>query len=160
MGPAWKRFAIALTTVSVVACAGGPTASAERRTLAIAQSWQGDLPLARLDRLPPAQRDTRVGVLADAAAFALVWEAFKPGEAVPAVDFGQHLVVFARNLQFYNRTAIAKVTLRDGVADIVAIETLSAAPIVDKMALALAVIPRQGVAFIEAGERRIAVGGR
>jgi hypothetical protein len=121
------------------------------------QSWQGDFPVVALDRLPPAQRDTRVGVLADASAFAVVWEAFKPGDAVPAVDFGKHIVVFSRNLQFYNRTSIARVTLRDGVAEVIAIETRSAAPIKDKVAMAFAVIPRQGVVFLEAGERRITV---
>lgn len=160
MSTLWKCFVVTLASVAVFGCAGSPTATAERRPLSIVQSWQGDLPVAALDRLPPAQRDTRVGVLGDAPAFAAVWAAFRPGAAVPAIDFGRHLVVFSRNLQFYNRTSIAKVTLRDGVAEIIAIETLSSAPIEDRVAMALAVIPRQGVAYIEAGERRIAVGGR
>jgi hypothetical protein len=129
------------------------TAAVDRAIVAGGFSGGGTRPL------PPAQRDTRVGVLTNAAAFATVWEALRPDEAVPTVDFGKHIVVFSRNVQFYNRTSIAKVTLRDGVAEIIAIETMSAAPIEDKVAMALAVIPRQGVVFIEAGERRIAVDG-
>jgi hypothetical protein len=159
MNTVWRCFAVALASVAAFGCAGSPTATAERQPLSIVQSWQGDFPVAGLDRLPPAQRDTRVGVLTNAAAFATVWEALRPDEAVPTVDFGKHIVVFSRNVQFYNRTSIAKVTLRDGVAEIIAIETMSAAPIEDKVAMALAVIPRQGVVFIEAGERRIAVDG-
>jgi hypothetical protein len=160
MNTEWKCFVVALASVAAFGCAGGPTATAERRALSIVQTWQGDFPVAGLERLPPAQRDTRVGVLADASAFAAVWEAFKPGEAVPTVDFGKHIVVFSRNLEFYNRTSIAKVTLRDGVAEIIAIETRSAAPIENKVAISLAVVPRQGVVFLEAGERRITVDGR
>jgi hypothetical protein len=77
-----------------------------------------------------------------------VWQAFKPGEEVPEVDFSKHLVVFSRNVSFYNRTSIAKVTLKDGVADFLAIETLSSMPIEDKAGMAMAVIPRDGVKFI------------
>jgi hypothetical protein len=160
MSAEWRSIVVALTSVAALSCAGSPTATAERQTLAIAQSWQGDFPVTGLDRLPPAQRDTRVGFLGDAAAFAALWGTFKPGEAVPEVDFAKHLVVFSRNLEFYNRISIAKVTLRAGVAEIIAIETRSAAPIEDKVTMALAVIPRQGVVYIEAGERRIAVDGR
>jgi hypothetical protein len=159
MSPVSTRVVVVLAFMAAFGCAGSPTATAERRPLSIVQSWQGDFPVARLDRLPQAQRDTRVGFLGDAPAFAAVWAAFKPGEAVPAVDFSRHIVVFSRNLHFYNRTSIAKVTLRDGVAEIIAIETLSATPIEAKVAMALAVIPRQGVEYIEAGERRITVNG-
>jgi acyl-CoA synthetase (AMP-forming)/AMP-acid ligase II len=34
----------------------------------------------------------------------------------------QNLVIFSRNLVYYNHTSIAKVTLRDGVAEVIAIE--------------------------------------
>jgi hypothetical protein len=159
MSPVLTRVVVVLAFMAAFGCAGSPTATAERQPLSIVQSWQGDFPVAALDRLPPAQRDTRVGVLGEADAFAAVWQAFKPGEAVPAVDFAKHIVVFSRNLRFYNRTSIAKVTLRDGVAEIIAIETLSATPIEAKVAMALAVIPRQGVNYIEAGEQRITVNG-
>ena len=76
---------------------------------------------------------------------------------MPAVDFATPLVVFCRNRVFYNRVNIVKVTLRDGIAEIVAAETLSALPIENRVAMSMAVIPRTGVKFIQAGTERIAI---
>lgn len=72
------------------------------------------------------------------------------------MNFGKNLVVFRRNVDFYNRTRIFKVTLRNG-ADVLAMETMSAIPIADKVAMAMAVIPRAGVKFLRAGPVRIPV---
>ena len=76
---------------------------------------------------------------------------------MPEVDFRTNLVVFTRNVDFYNRTSIGMVKLADGVLEIVAMETMSALPIEDKAAMAMAVIPRAGVKFIQAGTSRIPV---
>jgi len=120
--------------------------------LPILRSWSGDYPVSQLNRLPENQRTTPAGYLGTSAAFGAVWQAFKPGEEVPEVDFSKHLVLFSRNATFYNRTSIAKVTLKDGVADFLAIETRSSMPIEDKVGMAMAVIPREGVkAIIQAG---------
>jgi hypothetical protein len=127
------------------------------KDLSIVQQWNGDYPVSALNRLPEVQRKSRVGYLGEAARFNDVWQAFKPGEKTPEVDFSTHLVLFCRNVEFYNRTSIAKVTLVEGVAEVIAIETLSAIPIEDKVAMALAVIPREGVKFIQAGEERVPV---
>lgn len=123
----------------------------------IIQSWSGDFPVAELKRLPEGQRSSRLGYLGTAAAFAPVWAAFRPGEPVPAVDFGKHLVLFHRNVDFYNRTHIVKATLREGVAEVLAAETMSAIPIDAKVAMALAVIPRAGVKAIQSGQTRVSV---
>ena len=56
-----------------------------------------------------------------------------------------------------NRTSIFKVELRDGSAEILAMETMSALPIEEKVAMAMAVIPREGVTAIQAGTERIDV---
>lgn len=120
-------------------------AVSEPRELALLQQWQGDYPVAERSRLPPAQRDAPVGAIADAQTFAGVWEALRPGEAVPQIDFEEHLVVFVRNTRFYNRTRILRVTLEDGVAEVLAIETMSAMPIEDRVAMALAAVPRVGI---------------
>jgi hypothetical protein len=129
----------------------------ESKNLSILQAWSGDYPVSQLNRLPEGQRSTPVGYLETSAIFADVWQAFKPGERVPEVDFKEYLVVFSRNVNFYNRTSIAKVVLRDDIAEILAIETLSAMPIEDKVAMAMAVIPREAVKFIQAGSQRIPV---
>jgi len=86
-----------------------------------------------------------------------VWQVFKPGEKVLEVDFSKHVVVFSRNVTFYNRTAIVKVTLKDGVAEVLVMETMSVLPIEARVAMAMAVIPRAGVKFIVAGNERIPV---
>jgi hypothetical protein len=138
-------------------CSQVPVENAPPAEFAIVQSWSGDYPVAELNRLPAGQRQSPVGYLGNAAAFESVWAVFKPGEALPAVDFGKQIVVFHRNVNFYNRTRIFKVTLREGIAEVLAMETMSALPIVDKVAMAMAVIPRANVKAIQAGPARIPV---
>jgi len=133
------------------AVAGDPT------DLPILQKWSSDYPVAHLDRLPQAQTKTGAGYIDDKTVSEGVWEAFKPGEPVPEVDFSTQIVVFFRNVVFYNRINIVKVTLNGGIADIIAIETRSALPIEDKVAMSMVVIPRAGVKFIQAGSERISV---
>ncbi|MBW1865925.1 MAG: hypothetical protein JRI64_09930, partial [Deltaproteobacteria bacterium] len=52
--------------------------------------------------MPEKQRKQAVGFIADAKTFEDVWKAFKPGEAVPEIDFKTNLILFTRNTQFYN----------------------------------------------------------
>jgi len=129
----------------------------EPTELHILQKWSGDYPVAHLHRLPQGKLKAGVGYIDDKFLFEGVWEIFKPGEPLPEVDFGTQMVVFYRNTAFYNRTNIVKVTLRDGNAEIIAIETRSALPIEDKVAMAMVVIPRAGVKFIQAGSERVPV---
>jgi len=139
-------------------CTPVPVADTPPAELVISQSWSGDYPVAELKRLPAGQQQSGVGYLGNAAAFESVWTAFKPGEAVPVVDFGKQVVVFHRNVDFYNRTRIFKVTLKDGTADVLAMETMSAIPITDKVAMAMAVIPRASVKSLRSGPASIPVG--
>jgi hypothetical protein len=143
---------------AVAGCSDVPVENATPTELVILQSWSGDYPVSELPRLPQGQQQTRVGYLGNAAAFAPVWAAFKPGEAVPGVDFGRQVVVFHRNVDFYNRTRIFKVTLRDGVADVLAMETMSAIPIEDRVAMAMAVISRANVKSLRSGSASVPVG--
>ena len=129
----------------------------EPKNLPILRQWSGDYPVSELHRLPENLRKSRVGYLADEETFADVWQAFKPNEKMPEVDFKSNLVVFSRNVNFYNRTSMGMIKLADSVLEIVAMETMSALPIEDRVAMALAVIPRAGVKFIQAGTSRIPV---
>ncbi len=138
-------------------CGGLTSRDGQPKDLPILQRWAGDYPLAQLDRLPDGQRQSRVGYVGDAAAFTRLWQAFKPDTPVPALDFSKSLVVFARNVDLYRRTLIAKVTLRLGVAEIVDVGTASVSPIEDKVAMALALIPRDDLKFIQRGKERIPV---
>jgi hypothetical protein len=151
-------FTLWIASAGLWACCTATASSAsEPRDLVILQSWSGDYPVSQLERLPEGQRRSGVGYLGDATRFTNVWQAFKPDEKRPEVDFGRYLVLFSRNVDFYNRTSIFKVTLKDGVAEVVAMATLSAQPVEDKVAMVLAVLPRAGVKFIQAGSKRIPV---
>jgi hypothetical protein len=124
----------------------------------ILQRWVGDYPVAQLDRLPAGQSQSRVGYIGDAETFASVWQVLKPGTALPQVDFNKNLVVFVRNITLYHPTLVEKVTLKDGVAEIVAAQPLTPAePIGDRVALGLAVVPREGVKFIHTDNEQIPV---
>ena len=111
----------------------------------ILQSWQGDYPVGRLDLLPEKQRQQAVGFIGDAETFRDVWKAFKPGEAVPKIDFQANLVLFARNTHFYNSIRIGKVNVKNGVAEVLAMETMSATPIEDKVGMSMVVVSRKGI---------------
>jgi hypothetical protein len=148
-------FVLCLASVVVLSRAQATAQEVQPKDLRIVQKWAGDYPVSALPRLPEGQRSSAVGYIGDPETFSAVWEAFEPGENVPRVDFSTQLVVFSRNVDFYNRISILKITLRDGVAEVLAAETMSARPIDDKVGMALAVIPREGVKFIQAGKERI-----
>ena len=121
----------------------------------ILESWQGDYPVAQLKLLPEKQRNLTVGFITDDKDFRAVWQAFKPGQTVPQVDFKTNFVIFTRNTQFYNRISIGRVKVKKGVAEVLAMETMSAIPIEDKVAMSMAVISRQGITSIQTPEGRI-----
>jgi len=123
----------------------------------ILQSWQGDYPVARLDLLPEKQREQAVGFISDGKTFEDVWKAFKSGENVPEIDFKTNLILFTRNTQFYNRISIGKVNVTNGVAEVLAMETMSAMPIEDKVAISLVVVPQKGIQAIQAGDKNIQI---
>ena len=114
----------------------------------ILQSWKGDYPVAQLKLLPVAQREQGIGFIHEAKTFKNVWKTFKPGEYVPEIDFKANLVLFARNTQFYNRISIGKVNVKNCVAEVLAMETMSSMPIEDKVAISLVVVAREGIIAI------------
>jgi len=123
----------------------------------ILQSWQGDYPTAQLNLLPENQRENAVGFIGNIETFKAVWNAFNPEEAVPSIDFNTNCVIFAKNTQFYNRIRIGKVNVTNGVAEVLAMETLSARPIEDKVAMSLVVLNRQGITGIQSNGKIIQI---
>ena len=155
-----QKFILKLLLWVVFACmmagfAATATYADDPKDIPVLQKWSGDYPIVYLNRLPEGQQKSSIGYIGDAGILATVWQAFKPGEKTPEVDFSRNLIVFSRNVDFYNRISIFKITLKDGVIEILAIETRSALPIEDKVAMALAVIQRAGVESIQAGNRQI-----
>ena len=125
----------------------------------ILQDWRGDFPVSELGLLPEGQRKLPIGYLKNRKVFTEVWQTFKPEEEIPEIDFGNYLVLFARNVNFYNRVSIAKVVLRDTSAEVLIRETMSALPIESKVGMALAIIPSNGIQFLQSGRGPIAVSG-
>ena len=146
-----------LSTCMVTSCATTANSSLEANDIPILQQWSGDYPIGYLNRLPQGQQKSGVGYISDAAFFTAVWQVFKPGGKTPEVDFNKNFIVFSRNVEFYNRTSIVKIILKDSAIEIIAMETMSALPIEDKVAMALAVIPRAGISSITAGGQQIPV---
>jgi len=135
-----------------------PTAGNHKpRDLPILQKWSGDFPLSHLDRLPEGQTDTIIGYIGDRSIFANVWKAFKLEEPVPEVDFSKNLGVYTRNVRFYNRLSIFKITLTGDTIDVMAMETRSARPLEAHTAMVMAAIPREGIKYIKAGNESISV---
>ena len=129
----------------------------EPRDLPILHKWNGDFPIDHLDRLPEGQTDTSIGYIGTKAVFAKVRKVFKPEEPMPEVDLSKNLVVYTRNVRFYNRLSIFKITLKGDTIDVMAMETRSARPLEDHAAMAMAVIPREGIKNIQVGNKHIPV---
>jgi hypothetical protein len=164
-----RTFLVLICIAIIAGCAGFESqGKAEADALAqhiqplngdakILQSWQKDYPTAQLNLLPENQRENAVGFIGNTETFKAVWNAFKPGEAFPDIDFKTNLVLFARNTQFYNRIRIGKVNVTNGVADLLVMETMSAMPIEDKVAMSMVVIARQGVTGVKISDKIIQI---
>ena len=138
-------------------CAATNSTATAPENIPLLEKWSGDYPVSELDRLPGEHHDAGVGYIGDSATFIPVWRAFMPDQILPAVDFTRNIVVFTRNTQYYNRTSILKVTLQDKAAEVIAMETMSAMPLEDNVAMAMAVIPREGIVAIQAGTEKIKI---
>jgi hypothetical protein len=167
-GRYWKKsffvlqfLLIFLTLFSITfylyGCAATERANMDPVDISLLDKWSGDYPVSELTRLPAGQQDLAVGYINDTDTFVPIWRAFMPTEILPAVDFNKNIVVFTRNIQFYNRTSILKITLQEGNAEIIAMETMSAIPIEEEVAMAMAVIPRKGIITIQSGAEKVKV---
>jgi len=160
-----RLMTVALLMALLVGCGHAETPGAESvqpafiltGDAAILQSWSGEFPVVRLDQLPADQREQGIGYIGDQAVFEKVWTAFKPGKAVPTVDFQNHLVFFVRNTRYFNRISIGKIMVTDGIAEMLAMETMSAIPIEDQVAMALVVTARKGITGLRVGSTVIPI---
>ena len=150
-------LALFSTTFYIYGCAATGRANMDPMDISLIDKWSGDYPVSELARLPAGQQDLAAGYINNTDTFVPIWRAFMPTEILPAVDFSKNIAVFTRNTQFYNRTSIMKVTLQGGTAEIIAMETMSALPIEEKVAMAMAIIPRAGIHAIQAGPEEIKI---
>lgn len=145
-------FLLAIFLFVSLGCESSPPLTGPAEIL---KSWHGDFPVAELDRLPEGQREQGIGYIGDPQTFEGIWKAFQPGEDVQDIDFKANLVIFARNTQFYNRIRIGQVNVIEGVVEVLAMETMSAAPIEEKVAVSLAVVGRKGITGLKIGDETI-----
>jgi hypothetical protein len=138
-------------------CATAPVPDVLFTELPIIEQWTGEYTVAELHRLPLGQRTSSVGYIIEKKTFSGVWNAFRPEEQLPEFHFQENLVIFSRNVNFFNRLSILKIELNEGVAEVRTIEIRSALPIEDKVAMAIAIVPREGVRYIQKGKERITV---
>ena len=130
---------------------------ASEQMLDVTEVFSGDFPRAALDVLPEDQREAGVGSIASLKLFAAVWEILQPGQQQPDIDFADQIVLFVRNTVYYNAIRIGGVKVTDGVAEILAMETMSARPIEDKVGFSMAVVPRSGIRAVRNGDELIAL---
>lgn len=118
----------------------------------------GDLALSALKLLPLEQQEMPVGYFSSQKQFDAVVQAIKVDDkTLPVVDFSHQIVLFVRNTTFYNRISIAQVKLEQDTLTVISMETRSAKPIVDKVAISLAVIDRGAASFIAAGDKKVVI---
>jgi hypothetical protein len=82
----FMAFEIAPTAIAENGGNGDNVPSAAA-TVPILNHWIGEYPVARLDQLSEAQRDTPIGFINDPDIFRAVWQAFKPKDEPPKLDF-------------------------------------------------------------------------
>ena len=160
------QIILSLLVLNIVACVTttpeGTIIKEEKKEefndVKIIQNWSGVFPVNKLEVLPKGQELLPAGYIGDAETFKKVWEIFSPNTATPEVDFDSNIVVFGKNTQYFNRTTIFKVTLsNEGVAEVLAMATMSAIPIEDKVAMSMAIIPREGIKTIFTAGRQLPV---
>jgi len=146
-----------LAIFSLLGCAAPKIPRSPQEKVPLLHKWHGDYPASQLSRLPHGYQDRQVGYIDDIETFLPIWRIFMPTEILPAIDFRKNFVVFTRNIKFYNQKSILTITLKDGTAEIIVMETLSSTPITDRVAMAMAVIPREGIMAIKSGPELIEV---
>jgi len=104
----------------------------------ILQARQDDFPVAQLKLLPEKQRERAVGFISEVETFVDLWKAFMSGGDVPKIDFKANLALFFRNTQHYNPISIKKVKVKDGVAEVLAMETMPAMTVMLRRIIGLA----------------------
>jgi hypothetical protein len=125
--------------------------------LTIKQKWDGVYPFRDLSHLPDGQQELPVGYINNRQELEKIWRYFKPGQTAPDMDFDHDMIVYSRNVDFFNRISIFKADLQDGTLEILTQETMSSLPVTDSVAISFIVIPADGIKFIKSGERRLVV---
>lgn len=80
--------------------------------------WQGAIRVADLALLPERGDQQGTGLIADPATWTQVWRAFRPDEAVPAIDFSTEFIAFARNRETVGAVSLMHVAIGGNSMDL------------------------------------------
>lgn len=126
--------------------------------LPIQNRWGGYYPISQLGRFDEWHATPRGGCFFAGAMFASFWRVFKEEKTVPSVDFAKNMVVFVGGEGPHQQIVITKISIKEGVAEVGAAMRSSGSTHEDGWALALAVVPRDGVKLVRIGQQQIVVG--
>jgi len=84
----------------------------------VRQQWQGAFRVADLALLPERGDQLGTGLIADAGTWAQVWRAFRPAEAIPAIDFSTEFIAFARNRETVGTVSLVHVAIGGNSMDL------------------------------------------
>ena len=118
----------------------------------------GDLPVSSLKMLPVELQEQPVGYLSSQKQLDVFLQSIQAdGTLLPVVDFSSQIILFAKNTVYYNRLSIGQVFREGETLTILAMETRSAMPVTDKVAISLVIIERNGAMFIDAGNTKVTI---
>ena len=119
----------------------------------------GDLPVSSLKMLPTELQEQPVGYLSSQKHLDAVLQSIQAGgKSLPVVDFPSQIILFTKNTIYYNRLSIGQVSRNGETLTLLAMETRSAMPITDKVAISLVIIERAGAKFIDTGNTLVTIG--
>lgn len=119
----------------------------------------GDLPVSSLRMFPTELQEQPVGYLSNQKQLDAVLQSIQAGgKSLPVVDFSSQIILFTKNTVYYNRLSIGQIVRKGETLTILAMETRSAMPITDKVAISLVIIERDGAEFIDAGKTKVTIG--
>jgi hypothetical protein len=113
------------------------------------QTWSGDLATAQMGTVALGRSAEGFALVTSLTDWQALWALYQPKAAVPSVDFTTHFVVCLRNTEFYNRMRLGMGLVQKGVLEPLAMETMSARPIEDQVAVTFASFPRQGITSVK-----------
>ncbi len=149
-------LAAAMAAVSMAT----PVQAAEPR-VPLRAKWTVQYPLSKLYLLP-LQSGTfayQIGYLSDAARWARVSRAAKPGSPVPEVDFNTEIVIYLNPFDPVNQIGFMRLERRGDILVIVWVTSamgwrLGSGPAPSKTMIAFAIVPKLGVKYLDFGRNR------
>lgn len=129
----------------------------KEKHLPILDRWNGYYPIFQQERFEEWHATPHGGCFFEEAVFASFWGVFREGEKVPPIDFDKNMVVFVGGDGSSPPMIITKISIKDGIAEVLADRCPPGSTHEEGLPMALAEIPRAAVKLIRNGQQQIAV---